>query len=533
MERPGNDNSDARNTGAPSSDVGTVAVRIIERLVHRFPVCMASDEFHFFPQGRAEEPDWSRWDDFSRKSMSELAADNRGWQEALDRFVKTGPDSDQSIDADILKRVLSTVTEQLTVVRPQASQPTFYLTVVGIGLSEALEHGPDAFAKRLRSLPGFLSQARDTLQTIPALFGCMGLAMLEKQGRWLESLRPPSELLNPVMQAFSDLKKHLGNCPKTESFLPDSDLYEHIAFAHMGCRMSPEEIADSFRAEIEETLEILNSEAERISPGTPWQKVLAQQPMPEPPLGGVFEAYRQIIGQLSRHCVEIKCVSPESAAAWPVQVEAIPDYMRLVRSNAAFAASCGHPPQGGTFYILDDGESGGLYADYRILSAHETWPGHHLLDSRRWNHERIARRHVEFPVFYEGWASFAEELLFDTGFFHSRIDRMLLAKRRFWRAMRGRVDFEIHTRRRTPEQAVDLLVQNGMDRDDATAMVNRYALKPGYQLAYTIGRRRFRRIYEQFLKTDREASDFVRHAPAHGEIAFDALARILANEVGS
>ena len=109
---------------------------------------------------------------------------------------------------------------------------------------------------------------------------------------------------------------------------------------------------------------------------------------------------------------------------------------------------------------------------------------------------------------------------------------MFMAKRRFWRAMRGRVDFEIQTRRRTPEQAVELLAQNGMARDAATAMVNRYALKPGYQLAYTIGRRRFRRIYEQFLKTDREASDFVRHAPAHGEIDFDALARILTNQGG-
>ena len=88
--------------------------------------------------------------------------------------------------------------------------------------------------------------------------------MLEKQGRWLESLRPPSEFLNPVLQAFSDLKDHLENCSQTESFLPDADLYEHIAYAHMGCRMSLEEIADAFRAEIEETLEILNSEAERI-----------------------------------------------------------------------------------------------------------------------------------------------------------------------------------------------------------------------------------------------------------------------------
>jgi uncharacterized protein (DUF885 family) len=161
--------------------------------------------------------------------------------------------------------------------------------------------------------------------------------------------------------------------------------------------------------------------------------------------------------------------------------------------------------------------------DYRLLTAHETFPGHHLLDSRRWEQTRPVRRHVEFPLFYEGWASLSEELLFDTGYFHSPTDRLLMAKRRFWRAMRGRIDLEIHTRRRSMDQAVALLVENGLSARQAAAMVNRYALKPGYQLAYTMGRRQFRRLYERYGKAPGSPAAFARKILTQGEIGFHHL----------
>ena len=204
-----------------------------------------------------------------------------------------------------------------------------------------------------------------------------------------------------------------------------------------------------------------------------------------------------------------------------------PDYMRPVRSNAAYSMPPGHPPRGGTFFILDVGVTAPIPADYQLLAAHETFPGHHLLDTRRWGHERPVRRHIEFPIFYEGWASFAEELMFETGFFCGPVDRMLMAKRRFWRAMRGKIDFDIHMHRRPLDEAAAELVSAGMARRRAQAMVRRYRLKPGYQLAYTIGRRRFRRLYDDCSQPRADPVVFAQQVLAQGEIGFNHLEQIL------
>jgi uncharacterized protein (DUF885 family) len=201
--------------------------------------------------------------------------------------------------------------------------------------------------------------------------------------------------------------------------------------------------------------------------------------------------------------------------------------MRPVRSNAAYSMPPGSPPCGGTFFVLGAEEQASISADYRLLTTHETYPGHHLLDTCRWSHERPIRRHIEFPIFYEGWASFAEELLFDTGFFTTPADRMLMAKRRFWRAMRGKVDFDIHTRRCTIEEAAEGLVSAGMASQRARAMVRRYCLKPGYQLAYTIGRRRFRQLYDAFCRQATDPAGFARRVLEQGEIGFHQLEQIL------
>ena len=527
MIRLAHEKMENQSPATPLGDFTAVVTRIISRLVHHFPVCMASDEFHYFPQSRADHPDWSHWDDFSPESIAEITSRIEHWQKILAHYRSFDPDSATRIDAELLQRVLQTLVEQLAMVGPQRTQPTFYLTIMGIGLSEALDHGPQAWRARLQGLPDFIRQARHNLAEVPQIFGRMGMEMLPKQIAWLESLALPRSLLQPVLDALSQFETFLRKFPVIETYLLDVALYEHIAYAHMGCELNPDAIVEAIEREIDETLEILAKETERLEPGQPWQKVVDRLPRPKVTNRGVSEIYRQVIHQLSRHCVDQGLLTSGEASSWPVNVEIIPDYMRPVRSNAAFSAPPGHPPRGGTFYIQATQGAVALPADYRLLTAHETYPGHHLLDSRRWDLKRIARRHVEFPIFYEGWASFAEELMFETGFFEGQIDRMLLAKRRFWRAVRGRADLEIHTRRRTLDEAAAVLSQNGMAPGRAQAMVRRYILKPGYQLAYTIGRRRFRRLYNQFRQTGQGASAFARRVLTQGEIAFDTLANEL------
>ena len=86
----------------------------------------------------------------------------------------------------------------------------------------------------------------------------------------------------------------------------------------------------------------------------------------------------------------------------------------------------------------------------------------------------------------------------------------------------------IHSGRRGLEEAaLDLHATGLVNREEALAMVRRYTLKPGYQLSYAIGRRKFRQIYTAYLGRGRTPAGFIRDAVSHGEIGFDHLAERL------
>lgn len=510
-----------------NSDISVLAEEIFDALAIQFPVCMASDEFHFFPQARPKTFDWAQWDDFSAPALDNAIIKLRGWEKKLDWFEALPLSIDEAIDARMLKQVVQTLGDQLAFARVVDTQPTFYLTIVGIGLAEAFEQGPEAVNARLQHLPAFLDQAGQNLNCIPRLFRDLGIEMLEKQHMWLDSLDLPEKACGPVRDALNRLASHLKNIAVVEDHLMPAEFYEQVAFHHMGCFLKPDHIAHALEDEIAETRSILEQAAVSMAPGRSWQEVVDQVAISVIPEGSAREIYQNIISDLAVHCAEKGLVTKELVKQCPVMVEGIPDYMRPVRSNAAFSMPPVHPPRGGTFFILEEDKGPPVPVDFSLLTAHETFPGHHLLDTNRWGHERPVRRHIEFPLFYEGWASFSEELMFDTGFFSGPIDRMLMARRRFWRAVRGKVDFDIHMRRQTPEQAIDYLALNGMDPKQAKAMVRRYSLKPGYQLSYTIGRRRFREVYDVYCKNKKDPVDFARQVLALGEIGFNHLAQVL------
>jgi uncharacterized protein (DUF885 family) len=240
--------------------------------------------------------------------------------------------------------------------------------------------------------------------------------MLAKQRHWLASLQLPEAFRVPIGDACQRLDDHLRQVPVVEDFLLPISHYERIAVEHMGCLLTPDEIERELTQEIVETRAILDQSAASMATGCPWQMVVDALPLPPMPPGGAQQVYRRTISELARHCSAQGLIAAGEVGQCPVTVMGIPDYMRPVRSNAAYSMPPIHPPKGGTFFILETGQGASIPADYRLLTAHETYPGHHLLDTCRWRHERPIRRHIEFPIFYEGWASFAEELMFETGF---------------------------------------------------------------------------------------------------------------------
>ena len=138
----------------------------------------------------------------------------------------------------------------------------------------------------------------------------------------------------------------------------------------------------------------------------------------------------------------------------------------------------------------------------RILStaAHEAMPGHFLQLS-------IARRHSDYirkiqysGVFAEGWAFYGEEMFVRLGLYGDDLDARLFTAR--WERVRGArvvVDVKMASGEWTLAQAAKFFEeQSGFTKSASEAAVAGYALRPGYVLAYTVGRLQLEELLAQY-----------------------------------
>jgi len=170
----------------PSSSVKASGDRMFEYLAGTFPVACATDEFFYFPQVRLPEPQWSTWDCFSSESVTEMVRRLSAWEDELDVLALNQSDLEVQIDIALLQKFARTLKEQLSEVRIWESQPTFYLTLICIGLAEAMEsEEPAAKHERAKNLPNFLEQASHNLNCVPVLFRDVGLEMVSDTRNYL------------------------------------------------------------------------------------------------------------------------------------------------------------------------------------------------------------------------------------------------------------------------------------------------------------------------------------------------------------
>jgi uncharacterized protein (DUF885 family) len=204
-----------------------------------------------------------------------------------------------------------------------------------------------------------------------------------------------------------------------------------------------------------------------------------------------------------------------------------PAYLQSVRGSASFSAASGdHGDESDLFYIttggaegVKNGLRGRLHREYRFLTAHETVPGHQLLDSVRRSLPNQIRRQIESPLFYEGWACYAESLLVEYGYVRSSMEELVDMKRRLWRAARCQVDVGLNTGKLSQEDAIGLIAAAGFSKEEAGRQVDRFKLNPGYQLCYTLGHHEIMALRKRY-GSDMGRGRFHRHLLEGGEMAF-------------
>lgn len=526
-----------------SSKAKAIFFQFLERLATDFPIACASDEFYYFPQIRLETPQWQQWDCFSAATIQQVIQQLTLWERELAPLIAAQPTGQLAIDLALFQQVSQTLREQLEEVRAWERQPTFYLTLVGIGLAEALAADDMAAAhQRARGLPDFLDQSSHNLKHVPQLFRDLGLAMVADTRAFLESLAPTIPEIRRAISALDHFDTTLRKLPVKRHFRLDQQLLERIVHSHLNCEMDIAAASHLLDLEIAEMNQLLQAEAARLL-ATPsafppshwpdWREALAAIPLPQVGPDGWLGRYRQEVDNLAQHCLRQGWLSERLAAACPVHVATVPQYLAAIRTASSYSVIAQHPPVGGTFYILASDGAQALSPESQrelpMLSAHETYPGHHLLDIHRWQMSNYFRRSIEQPIFYEGWACFAEELMWRTGYFIAPADRLLLAKRRLWRAIRGKIDLGLQTGKMKLATAAGYLQETGVPKPHALGVVQKYPLQPAYQLCYTIGLRRFLGLFETYGQQN--LNRFVQTVLENGEISFSNLEKLLFNDL--
>jgi hypothetical protein len=514
-----------------SSPLQDLAQELYSFLARRFPVCCWSDEFVYFPQAVEDNTDWSLWDDLSPGSVDDAVTNLRSFRGRLSKLQYL--DDDDTFGerplASLLEWVTRTLEEQFTLVRTHTTQPTFALTVATVGLVQALQSGEEkAWSQRLNSLPGFLERALESLSTVPELYRDLGMEMAGGFARWLGSFEPKA-LTDPVLEAIGKFADRVSRLPVTKEFSLPPDLFEWVVNSHTGSALTLSEALRELEDEAAVTRQLLALEAGNLGYGSDWESgysAIAGEPVP---VDGRIGLLRLEIDRLRDHCLRYGLLGENRPEPDRLSIESLPSSLASVRAADSYNARPGHPFQGGVFYIFGGGRlgssSGSIHPVYRMTAAHEAYPGHHLLDLFRWNNHEPVLRPIEYPLFYEGWACYGEDLMLHTGAFDRPYDRLILLRRRFRHTLRGKVDLMLHSGNIDLDEAARDLMLAGFSRKRASDTVRKYALRPAYQMCYTIGCRRFQRLFDSYGRGD--VPGFVNTVFNHGEVLFEDLERVL------
>ncbi|MBN1572742.1 MAG: DUF885 family protein [Deltaproteobacteria bacterium] len=334
-----------------------------------------------------------------------------------------------------------------------------------------------------------------------------------------------------LIDALKDYGEALDGIKVGKRFSPGADYISRVLGESYGEERNLDEIEEMGREEFKKGIERL--EALGGSKGEwrdAYESYFPPNFFPDDLIGTYSYEVERIRGHLERSGVI------DTRWAGGLSIDEVPHYLRSVRSAAAYSAP---PPTGGdsvkrqgVFYIIPSLPGGGegdvdelrkSHREFIFMTAHETYPGHHLLDGVRTSLESQIRSRIESPLFYEGWACYSETLLLDSGYLrgteHENGLFLQLLRRDAWRWARLLIDIGLNRFEMTIDEASALLEIVGRPKARAAIEAFRIAMTPGYQLTYALGKHEFLRLGDMCMG-GLGAKGFHRNVLFGGEIPF-------------
>jgi len=493
-------------------------------LAKSFPVMCASDEFHFLPRSEAASRYYDRMEILEPGLIEECIFTLREFRKNFDFLAAGEDDLERRIDLELLNSSIAGIMIELEENRLWRHNPLLYLKIAFIGLDHAISKPAGSHKEkiertlaRLCAIPGLFQQAARNVDRVPETFHQAALAMLSDCGRYLREtaqgltaedarrLWPALEQARSALGAFGTYLGALRPVPDRELAVPSLETTLRNRF---GSDRNPSEVFEIAVEEWSENLRELESLQKDLAPGKSWMQLYHGYCPEEAGAIDTITLYQREVERLKRFFAS-NGFRGVVAPGLPMVCQT-PTYLQSVRGSASFSAAFTKDGREKDFFYITtqaqhqrSHETRELrrkrfHREYKFLTAHETFPGHYLLDFTRRMLENPVRSQIESPLFYEGWAYYVESLLTEYGYADHATDRLVDRKRRLWRAARCQIDIGLNSGRLVHEDAMKLLTTAGFSPEEARGQIDRFGLNPGYQLCYSLGRFEILRLREAY-----------------------------------
>jgi hypothetical protein len=492
-----------------------IAGDYFDYLGRHFPQQCASDEFYFFPRSEAALQHLDGLDELIPERIHDHVRTVRNLLSEVPS--KRRDELEGEIDRLLLRQSMKSVVRELNDAMGWQNDPILYVKIPLFATDHILsrkESPPDhlrvALSNLLNHIPPFLNSAIKNLRALSEISVQVALDMAEDARQFYsrdiptfiaEKIGGSKELLvksRAVVEAWGGYRRGLLRIPSRKSFAIGEENLKRILAISFGYPKSPREILKISQQAYREIQEKIREFAGRIDSRKSWNHILYEQlPLASSPAELLRLYQREVINLRSFLTSQDILTFPTGEQVAVLQT---PSYLQSLRATASYRAPLtGDTRSHGVFYMTPGKEDLQIISTHcPYLSAHESYPGHHILDHFRIHHDNPIRRQIESPLFYEGWATYAEQLLDELGYVRNPRQQLVQLKRQLWRNLRAVLDVELQTEKISLVHAAEKVRALGFSPERAHRQVRRFALTPGYQLCYFMGSYEIARLRKQF-----------------------------------
>lgn len=451
--------------------------------------------------------------DFSQPRVKRYRGDLAKLKKRIPALPKVKKGSEDWLEVELLKNELELGRYHWSDRGEYCRNPLLYLNhwIYGIWyLMIRIKDGPTrlkAILKFLFTSESLLYAAQQNLTEVPKLWRNIAesesqafRAFLKQIHRELTQKYPKrrSEITaalrrgDRVMQDFLGLLKRASGPKGVNGYAVGEKAFKFLLKHGHRSRRNPQQLEKFAWGQIAETKSLLEETAANLDKKLNWRQHLEKGKKDHPSVKNLIKVYQREVRQARGFIKKRGLVTlPKNEY---LKVIATPDFSR---ETLPFAAYINPPMFSGKnqgYFFVTVPKRGALSAleehnqySLRVTTVHEAYPGHHLQFARQKTIRSSLGRTFHCPSFYEGWALYCEELMYEQGYY-DEITRLNQLRDRLWRACRVVIDVGLHTGQMTDKQAVQLLKKEvGMDADGARGEVNWYTLQPTVPQSYLTG----------------------------------------------